>query len=84
MTDKKLGVLQPYILDILRALANGPKRFGDLKRYVKTERTLSQKLSRLQDYGLVKMDHVKAEGKYINRYGITAKGKDILESLKKL
>ncbi len=84
MRDKKLGVLQPFILDILRALANGPKRFVDLKRYVKNERTLSLKLSRLQDYGLVKMDHVKVAGKYINRYDITAKGKTLLESLKKL
>lgn len=84
MKDKKLGVLQPSILDILRALAKGPKRFGDLKRYVKNERTLSLKLSSLQDYGLVGVDHVKVKGKYINRYGITAKGKDILASLKKL
>jgi DNA-binding HxlR family transcriptional regulator len=84
MKDKKLGVLQPYILDILRALVNQPKRFGELKKYVKTDRTLSLKLSRLQDYGLVKMDHVKVDGKYINRYSITNKGKSILESLKSI
>ena len=84
MKDKKLGILQPYILDILHALVNQPKRFGDLKRYVNNERTLSLKLSRLQDYGLIKMEHVKVDDKYINRYNITNKGKGILESLKKL
>ncbi|MDE1825626.1 MAG: hypothetical protein KGH61_03505 [Candidatus Micrarchaeota archaeon] len=59
MGDKKLDTLQiilrPYTLDLLKGLKETPERFGNLKKYVKNERTLSLKLSKLQDYGLVEL-----------------------------
>lgn len=88
MIAKKLEILQiilkPYTLDILRALASQQKRYSDLKEQVKNDRTLSLKLSTLQDYGLIKMVHAKMNGKYVNLYEITNEGKNLLERLKKL
>jgi DNA-binding HxlR family transcriptional regulator len=88
MKDEKLEILQivlkPYTLGILRTLTDKPMRYGDLKKQVKNDRTLSLKLSALQDHGLIKMVHVKDNGKYVNLYEITNKGKSILEGLKRI
>lgn len=88
MKDEKLEILQivlkPYTLGLLRALTSKSMRYGDLKKQVKNDRTLSLKLSVLQDHGLIKMVHVKSSGKYVNLYEITSKGKSILEGLKRM
>lgn len=88
MKAKKLEMLQiilkPYTLNILQTLVNQRKRYSDLKKQVKNDRTLSLKLSTLQDHGLIKMVHVKISGKYVNLYEITNDGKNLLERLKRI
>jgi DNA-binding HxlR family transcriptional regulator len=88
MKAKRLEILQiilkPYTLDVLKAVASQRKRYNDLKKQVKNDRTLSLKLSTLQDYGLIRMVHVKLNGKYVNLYEITSEGKKFLERLKTL
>lgn len=88
MKEEKLDllklVLKPYTLGILKTLMGKPMRYGDLKKQVKNDRTLSLKLSTLQDQGLIRMIHVKSNGKYVNLYEITNKGKRMLEGLKRI
>ncbi|MDE1824945.1 MAG: winged helix-turn-helix transcriptional regulator [Candidatus Micrarchaeota archaeon] len=74
-------VLQPYVLEVLRELKNNPKRFKELQKFVKNERTLSLKLAKLQDYKLVEMTHLKTDGKYVNFYMITNLGKEVLTAI---
>lgn len=88
MEDSKLSmlqlILQPYVLNILHAVENEPKRFKDLKKYVKNDMTLSSKLSKLVHYGLVKIVPLKAERKYTSGYSISKKGKDVVSKLEKI
>ncbi len=88
MVESKLDiiriVLQPYVLDILHALENEPKRFVELKKYVRSEMTLSSKLSRLLKYGLIEIVPLKTERRYMNAYIISKKGKEIVKKLEKI
>ena len=77
-------ILQPYVLEILRELKKNPKRFKELQKFVKNERTLSQKLAKLQDYRLVGMTHLKADGRYVNFYIITNLGKEVLRAIENI
>jgi len=80
MKEEKLDllkiVLKPYTLGILKTLMGKSMRYVDLKKQVKNDRTLSLKLSTLQDQGLIRMIHVKSNGKQ--------KGKSILDGLKRI
>ena len=88
MENSKLNllqlVLQPYTLSILHGLENEPKRFSDLKKYVKNDMTLSTKLSRLVSYGLIEIVPLKTGKRYTNGYIITKKGKEIVAKLEKI
>ncbi len=74
-------MLQPYIIDILHVVEAEPKRFRDLKKYVKNDMTLSSKLSKLLDYKLIETVPMKTERRYINGYITSKKGKEILGKL---
>ncbi len=77
-------ILKPFVLDVLRELKNGPKRFSDLKKCVKNDRTLSLKLAKLQDYKLVSVAHMKAEKGYANFYVLSKKGRRTLDAVEKI
>lgn len=79
-------VFQSYILDILKQLEKEPKRFTELRVYVKTKRTLSIKISKLLEYGLIEVFPQLVTGKlrYANYYKLTKKGKQILERIAKI
>ncbi len=87
MNPKSFDVLhllmQPYILDILRVL-DEPRRFSEIMKYVRNGRTLSLKLAKLLEFGLVEIVPLKAEKKYVNSYVITKKGKEMLGKLNRL
>lgn len=76
-------VMQPYVLDILKAL-DKPKRFNDLLKYVKNRKTLSLKLPKLMKYGLIGHHPLKTENGYVNSYIISKKGKEIVSKLEKI
>jgi DNA-binding HxlR family transcriptional regulator len=77
-------VLQPYALDVLHSLAGQPKRFSELAKEVKNERTLSLNLVKLIDSGLIKTVSKKKDGKFINYYSISERGKKMLAKLERL
>lgn len=77
-------VLQPYILDMLRSMEEKPKRFSELNVIISNERTLSLKLVKLMDYGLVESVAIKQGRKHINCYKLSGKGKRVLDNLGKL
>lgn len=74
-------LLQPYTIEVMKAMIDQPKRFMDLKRYVKNEMTLSTKLSKLLKNGLIEFAPVLTEEGYVNAYKISAKGKRVLKGL---
>jgi DNA-binding HxlR family transcriptional regulator len=77
-------IFEPYVLNILRSLIKESKRFNELRKEVKTKRTLSLKLSKLLDYGLIELVPLKTKGRYANYYKISDNGKKILEGLKRI
>ncbi len=74
-------VFQAYSLDILRSLATKPKRFNELRKEVKTKRTLALKLDNLLDYGLIELVPIKAGKRYANYYKTSQKGKRLIDQL---
>ncbi|HVC58368.1 MAG TPA: winged helix-turn-helix transcriptional regulator [Candidatus Acidoferrales bacterium] len=84
MKKDRIDILKPYFLDILKVLNEGPKRYTDLMAYVRNKRTLSQKLTKLQDYGLVDISHTKVGEGYVNFYQISRRGRGVLKAILKI
>lgn len=76
-------VLQRYVLDILKELATS-KRYGDLQKKIKTKRTLSSKLVKLKEYGLISVTPILVGNRYVSSYKLTEKGKETLKVLEGL
>ena len=70
---------------ILRDLAGGAKRFGELERSLTgiSPRTLSQRLDVLEEHGIVTKETF-AEVPPRCEYALTAKGRDLLPILKQM
>lgn len=67
-----------YILLILRDLADGPRRFGDLERSVDiSPRTLTARLRQMEAEGLI-LRHIFAEIPPRVEYRLTAKGEALV------
>ena len=77
-------IFEAYTLDILRSLTDKPKRFNELRKDVKTKRTLATKLNKLIDYGLIELVPLKTNNRYANYYKISVKGKGLLKGLERL
>ena len=83
-TDKLDTLFEPYIVNILQLLSDKPKRFGEIMTKIKNRRTLSIKLSKLRSLGLVETTSIVVDGKYMNGYMTTEKGKKVLKMLEKV
>ena len=85
MQDKKFDIFyiifSPYVLEILRELENGPKRFRDLKKLVKSEQTLSTKLDKLMKNKVIEFAPVLTGEGYANGYKLSSKGTSVLAKL---
>ena len=57
---------------------------GELRNKIKTRRTLSTKLSRLREYGLINVVPIQVGNRYVSSYIITDKGKRIMRLLEKM
>ncbi|CAN5380533.1 helix-turn-helix domain-containing protein [soil metagenome] len=70
---------------ILRDLASGPKRFGELEKSVGdiSPRTLSQRLDDLEEHGILTKE-VYAEVPPRVEYALTAKGQDLIPVLRQM
>lgn len=68
---------------ILRDLASGPKRFGELEKSVGSinPRTLSQRLDELERHGIITRESY-AEVPPRTEYALTAKGEDLVPVLR--
>lgn len=77
-------IFAPYFLNILRSLVDSPKRFSELRKDVKTKRTLALKLNKLLDYGLIELVPVKVNKRYANYYALSEKGSKLLKGLEKV
>lgn len=76
-------VMQPYVLTLLKDLGK-PKRFGDLVKLFRSRRTLTIKLSKLKENGLIEDYPLRTEKGFANSYIITKKGKEIVKKLEKI
>lgn len=76
-------VLQRYVREILREL-NTPKRYGELQSKIKTKRTLSAKLIKLRQYGLIDVKPIQVGNRYVSSYQLTDKGKRLKRLLEKI
>jgi DNA-binding HxlR family transcriptional regulator len=76
-------ILQLYVLDLLRALKT-PKRFNDLTKTIKNKGTLTIKLTKMKDLGLIKVVPRKIDGVYTNSYVMSKKGKVVLNKLEEI
>ena len=87
LEKEKLEILrlltQAYVVNILEVLKT-PKRFKELTKICKNERTLTLRLKMLQEKGLITTIPVKDRGKFFNSYVLTDKGKKVLEFAKKI
>lgn len=70
---------------ILRDLASGPKRFGELERSLTgiSPRTLSQRMDDLEQHGIVSRQ-VFAEAPPRCEYSLTDKGQDLIPILRQM
>jgi DNA-binding HxlR family transcriptional regulator len=77
-------IFEAYVLNILRSLTDRPKRFSELRKDVKTKRTLALKLNKLLDYGLIELVPLETNKRYANYYKLSEKGRILLDKIKKL
>ncbi len=77
-------IFEPYILNILNNLKAGRKRFKDLKQLTKNDRTLSSKLKKLKELGLINTEPIEKDEKFFTGYNITDKGIKIIKALDKI
>lgn len=76
-TSRLVG--EAFVLDILQALAEGPKRFVDLHESCPNERTRTAKLRKLEEENLVQTTSMKVGKRFFIHYTLTEKGKRILQ-----
>lgn len=69
-----------YIIVMIRDLATGPKRFGELQAAGINPRTLSARLRQLQDAGLIER-HPPHGRKGMVSYRLTDQGQDLMPLL---
>ena len=79
-SDLSSIILQRYVLAILKELKK-PRRARDLRKLVKAKRTVSTKLAKLSEHGLVETIPLKMDGRFVNSYVLTEKGRKLVRRL---
>lgn len=77
---KLIGMKGSY--EILEELEMGEKRFSELKKIV-THSTLAKRLPKLEEFNLIERKVLESRPPIV-MYGLTAKGKEILDFFRKL
>ena len=80
MKMKKLISLlgEKYVLDIMCSLDAGPKRYSRLREVCPTDPTLTKKLRKLQEAGLVGTEAMTVDGRPAIHYVLTKRGVAVL------
>ena len=77
-----MGLLgEKYVIDILTSLDGGPKRYTDLKAACPVDRTLTEKLRKLQDAGLITAEARIVGKKPMIHYTLSEKGGIVVKDL---
>ena len=89
MSDRKKWTLIPllgerYVLNILEALLEGPKRFADLADACPNEKTRTAKLRSLEEAGLIGTVSSKMGKRFFVHYKLTEKGNGMLQELMRM
>ena len=75
---------EKYVLDIMYSLDVGPKRYSKLREVCSTDPTLTKKLRKLQEAGLVGTEAMTVDGRPAIHYTLTKKGVAILRHFEEL
>jgi len=73
-----------YVLNILGALLEGPKRFADLADACPNEKTRTAKLRRLEEARLIEAVSSKIGKRFFVHYKLTEKGNGMLQELMRM
>lgn len=65
---------EKYVLKVMDSLSEGPKRFSDLRDSCNIDKTLCQKLHRLQEASLVGTEIMSVDKRPVVHYILTNKG----------
>ena len=89
MSKRKKWTLIPllgerYVINILEALLEGPKRFVDLADACPNEKTRTAKLRRLEEAGLIEAISSKIGKRFFVHYKLAKKGKSTLQELMRI
>jgi DNA-binding HxlR family transcriptional regulator len=89
MSERKKWVLIPllgerYVLGILEALLEGPKRFADLAEACPNEKTRTAKLRSLEEARLIETVSSKIGKRFFVHYKLTEKGSEMLQELMRM
>lgn len=83
MVDLIKLIAHPYASEILEALKK-PKRYKELKLICKNDRTLTNRIKELQEFGLIVSVALKDGNKYTNFYELSGAGHALLRKIDKL
>lgn len=75
---------EKYVLDIMSSLDAGPKRYTQLKTACPIDRTLTEKLRKLQEAGLVGTEAITVDKKPAIHYNLTKRGVAVLRHFQAL
>ena len=75
---------EKYVLNLLESLYEGPKRFSDLRDACQIDKTLCQKLHRLQTADLVGTELATVNKRPVVQYKLTRKGRIALRHIRAL
>jgi DNA-binding HxlR family transcriptional regulator len=86
MSERKKWALilllgERYVLNILDALLESPKRFADLADACPNEKTRTAKLRSLEETGLIETVSSKKGKRFFVHYKLTEKGNRLLQEL---
>ncbi len=70
---------QSYVLDLLDALSEKPKRFTDLADICPNESTRTQRVKKLEELRLIETTTIKIKKRAFIHYTLTEKGRKVLQ-----
>ena len=83
--QRTIGVLgKAFIIEILEAIYEKPRRFVDLKQQCPNDKTRAKRLKELKGNSFIKTVIIEIKGQSFIHFGITEKGEKALKLLQQL
>ncbi|MGC8998697.1 MAG: winged helix-turn-helix transcriptional regulator [Candidatus Bathyarchaeia archaeon] len=84
-TARSIGILgKSFVIEILEALNEGPKRFTDLKEHCPNDKTRANRIRCLKKEHLIEAVLADIGGQNVIHYVITERGREALTLLQRL